>query len=152
MKRIVLVRHAKPESGASSENPPLSEEGRDTHSRISEELKNQGIRPTKILSSPLLRAMQSAEIMAKEFGLDVQEEPILDGSRSAEEIVKEIQRTPDGESVFLVGHVPVMTELANRLGPEKVTEGVSKSGCVIFDFVTDIDFGKGQYVGYIHSN
>ena len=150
MKRIVLVRHAKPESGASSSNPPLSEEGAGTHKRVTEALKSQGIEPTKILSSPLQRAVQTAAIMAKEFGIDVQEYEILDGSHGAEEIVKEIQWIQDGECVFLVGHVPVMTDLANQLGSEKVAEGVNKSGCVIFDFVTDIDFGKGQYVGYIH--
>jgi len=153
MIRIVLVRHARPESGAaySDEGPPLSDEGREAHRKVTQELKNQGVTPTKILSSPLLRAMQTAEIMSDVFGgVTVSSMSALDGDHTNKEIMKDLQDLREGETVFLVGHVPYMTELANTFSSEKVTEGVSKSGCVIFDFPDGVTFRKGTYIGYLH--
>jgi len=153
MIRIVLVRHARPESAAAADylGPPLSEEGRKTHAKITEELKQQGIVPTNILSSPLKRAMETAEIMSDVFDdIPVMSVELLDGDHSIEEILDSLDRFQEGETVFLVGHVPNMTELANRLSPENVTDGVKKSGCVIFDFPEKAALGQGTYVGYIH--
>ncbi|NGX57137.1 MAG: 2,3-bisphosphoglycerate-dependent phosphoglycerate mutase [Chlamydiae bacterium] len=153
MKRVVLVRHAKPESAAFTNDSerPLSDEGRQVHEKISHELRQQNIVPTKIITSPLLRARQTAEIMSKVFdGVPIQESAILDGTHSVDEIVETIADMEHGESIFLVGHDPNMTQFVNKLGSEKVTEGVHKSGCVVFDFPDEISFGKGQYVGYIH--
>jgi len=153
MIRIVLVRHARPESAAVADDlgPPLSEEGRVTHRKITEELKKQGIAPTKIISSPLTRALQTAEIMSEVFdGVAVSSTEFLDGTFSIEDIVDGLERFKEGDTVFLVGHVPNMTLLANGLSPEKVTDGVEKSGCVIFDFSNQVALGQGTYVGYIH--
>lgn len=152
MKRIVLVRHAKPESAApvGDAERPLSDEGRRIHKKVSRDFRKQNILPTKILTSPLLRAKQTAEIMGDEFGgVLIQELDVLDGSHKENEIIEAISHAQDGECLFLVGHVPNMTELANKLGLEKVTDGVSKSECLVFDFSQDIAAGKGIYLGAI---
>jgi len=46
MIRIVLVRHARPESAAAADylGPPLSEEGKETHAKITEELMKKELR------------------------------------------------------------------------------------------------------------
>ena len=70
MKRIYLLRHAQPDFGGkthlclgSRSNPPLSEIGR----MQAEELARcfAHITPCRIYSSPLLRAKQTAEIIAR---------------------------------------------------------------------------------------
>jgi len=153
MIRIVLVRHARPESAAAAGElgPPLSAEGRETHRKITQELKQQGIVPTKIMCSPLTRAEQTADVISDVFeGVPISITDLLDGTYTTQNIVDALAGLEDGETVFLVGHVPNMTLLANSLSPEMVTDGVKKSGCVIFDFPDQIILGRGTYIGYLH--
>lgn len=56
-------------------HPPLTDRGRDQARAAAERLAGRGI--TRILSSPLTRAQQTAEIVADRLGLSVETEPDL---------------------------------------------------------------------------
>jgi broad specificity phosphatase PhoE len=55
--------------------PPLTDLGREQAAATAEELVDQGI--ARILSSPAVRARQTADIIAGRLGLAVHEEPLL---------------------------------------------------------------------------
>ena len=66
--KIVLVRHGRPDEGHAErpEDPPLAEEGRRQARAAAALLAGEGI--TRIVTSPLLRARQTAEPLAARLG------------------------------------------------------------------------------------
>ena len=107
---LYLVRH-----GAAQERSPeqpdarrgLTREGAERLAREVEGLARLGVRLDALLHSPLLRAVESAELLT----------PLLEGRSAVSpwlalapsvELLAEIE----GESVALVGHEPWMSELA----------------------------------------
>lgn len=80
MKTVYLVRHGH------VENPrdifydgdfPLSDLGARQMLAIAEDLKRDGVKPTRILSSPYLRARESAQIISSVLGPEVEYEDRL---------------------------------------------------------------------------
>lgn len=65
MTELLLVRHGVPLSGEM--DPPLNEEGLDQAGRVARLLEDENL--TGIVSSDLLRARQTAEIIAERVGL-----------------------------------------------------------------------------------
>lgn len=67
--KIVLVRHGRPDEGHAERphDPPLAEEGRRQARAAAELLAGEGI--ARIVTSPLLRARQTAEPLAARLGL-----------------------------------------------------------------------------------
>ncbi len=58
-------------------DPPLDEQGEQQAQDAAENLRNEGISPERIVSSPMLRAVQTADAFAEEFGLDVEQDRAL---------------------------------------------------------------------------
>ena len=52
------------------QDPPLSETGREQAQRVAKLLRAEGHTIHQILCSPLVRCVQTADIIAKELGLD----------------------------------------------------------------------------------
>ncbi|MBI4588303.1 MAG: histidine phosphatase family protein, partial [Candidatus Rokubacteria bacterium] len=73
---LILIRHAD----ASNDDPrPLTDAGRQQHARVAGALRRMGITVERLLSSPLLRARETAEITAGAVGFRgaVEETPAL---------------------------------------------------------------------------
>jgi broad specificity phosphatase PhoE len=70
--RLILVRHGRPdEGGAESPNdPPLNEDGRRQAQAVARLLGSEGI--TRIVASPLRRAWETAEPLARTLALPVE--------------------------------------------------------------------------------
>jgi broad specificity phosphatase PhoE len=79
--KLVLVRHGRPDEGNSErpQDPPLHEEGRHQAHAVVKILAGEGI--TRVASSPLLRARQTAEPLAQKLGLPID---IIDGWAEAD--------------------------------------------------------------------
>ena len=73
-------------------------------------------RPDVLLSSPLPRARETADIAAREWGkrVEVTEEPALAGG-TVERISKALERFPGDSTVAIVGHEPDLSELLARI-------------------------------------
>ena len=54
-------------------DPPLDKQGISQAEKAAENILNEGFKVKKIISSPLLRAVQTADIIADELGLDVEQ-------------------------------------------------------------------------------
>jgi phosphohistidine phosphatase len=117
MKKLYIIRHAK--SSRSDETledfeRPLSKRGKANAPMMGERLKEKGIMPDIIISSPAKRAKSTAEIIAKEIGYEKKvlfDEKIYEAS--VDELCKILTSINDKNSaVFLVGHNPSLNDLA----------------------------------------
>ena len=99
--RLVLVRHAEAAPGDPDELRALTPEGQEQARRLGERLRSNGVQPDAVLSSPLLRARQTADALG--FG---EPEPLdaLAPGATAEDVRGAIAGR--GETVVVVGHQP----------------------------------------------
>ena len=126
MKDLIIVRHAKSswkDSGLDDRERPLNRRGERDAPEMGARLARRGERPDLIVSSPAVRALTTARIIAGKldyarkdivvvsrlYGADVDE--LLDVIRSADE---------SAATLMLFGHNPGLTELANHLGPRPI--------------------------------
>lgn len=149
--RIVAIRHAqaKSEGYPNDKLHPLSEEGKQVQLKVANRLKEEGIFPDKIWSSPLLRAKQSAEIISEAFSVNVEEKDALGNKFNSKELLQYFTPMPENTTIFLIGHAPSLGEFVNELvGKNILPEGIKKSGVVIIDFDESIQFGLGKFIAY----
>jgi phosphohistidine phosphatase len=113
--RLVLVRHAKAAPGEPDELRTLTPEGHDQARRLGERLRTEGIRPDAVLTSPLLRARETAEELG--FG-EPQSLDELGPGATADDVRAAIAGR--GDTVLVVGHEPDCGRItaALRGGPE----------------------------------
>ncbi|HOW89822.1 MAG TPA: histidine phosphatase family protein [Elusimicrobiales bacterium] len=122
MRELVLMRHGEAlsvrESGAESDaDRRLSPRGKDQASASAGRLKALGFVPDVIISSPLLRAVETADLAAAVFPSAVRlREPALASDASPEAILEAL-RSAAGEapSVLVTGHQPAMGGMSGLL-------------------------------------
>ena len=108
--RLLLVRHAEAAPGDPDELRALTAEGHEQARRLGEQLRAQGLVPDVVLSSPLLRARQTAAGLG--FG---EAEPLdeLGPGATADDVRTAIRGR--GETVAVVGHQPDCSRIAASL-------------------------------------
>jgi phosphohistidine phosphatase len=132
--QILLVRH-----GQAVETAPglgdtgrwLTAKGRKTTRKVARWLdKNDRRRPTAIWTSPLVRAVQTAEIVAARVGFEGEIKVVseLSPGRDPGDLVKLLAAAPPDGVLALVGHEPSLSLIANALAGEAVVESLRKSG------------------------
>jgi phosphohistidine phosphatase len=99
--RVVIVRHAEAAPGTPDELRPLTPAGREQARRLGEELRGRGLAPNAVVSSPLLRARETAAALA--LG-----EPSVDERLAPGATPEEMRAVAEehGEIVVVVGHQP----------------------------------------------
>ena len=119
LRNVCFVRHAK----SSWRDPylqdfdrPLNKRGFRDAPRMAAKMRELEVVPDFILTSPANRAKTTAEYFMKEFGLE--EEQYLEDQdlyhAGPEEILEVLRNAPnERRSVFVFGHNPGMTYLAN---------------------------------------
>ncbi|QSR88795.1 phosphohistidine phosphatase SixA [Methylacidiphilum caldifontis] len=117
---LYLIRHATAEPKAESDaKRNLTAEGKEEAKWLGKGLKKLGIKPDEILSSPLNRAVQTAEIIAQ--AMKIEKKPLiipeLENGHPTSELLEIIKNYGKPSSLFLVGHMPSLAEhLAEFLG------------------------------------
>ncbi len=107
------MRHASAlsvmEAGVDSDGErPLSESGREEARAAAEELAGRGFRPAAIISSPLKRAMQTAQQAAAVFpGAEVRPEPSLAAPADPADLARKLVRDAR-DPLLVVGHHPAI--------------------------------------------
>ena len=97
-----LLRHSDAEDGSPDAERELTEKGRQQSRRAGAALDTLGVKLEACLSSPKLRAVQTAELACEPFGIEPQLEPKLAGGPfDAEALAAGL-----GDEVLLVGHDP----------------------------------------------
>lgn len=140
MKKIYLIRHAKScwsEEGVSDFDRPLNKRGKKDLPFMANRLKEFGITPELILSSPAKRAQKSAKVIAQNIGYDVDkikyDESLYDSSYTTYRYL--LDSLDDKlDSVFIVAHNPTLTEVGERLSGAILTNIPTCSiVCIEFD-------------------
>ncbi|MBQ7907982.1 MAG: histidine phosphatase family protein [Elusimicrobiaceae bacterium] len=123
MKTLILMRHGKADPYAESDfSRPLLPTGRERVLRSAQALLSQQTKPELFFASPLLRAQQTAEIVARVLQVPFQTQDLLDGRLSAKGLLEFIQtHLQEKDSLLLVGHNPNMSILASLLCKEYVS-------------------------------
>jgi phosphohistidine phosphatase len=115
---LYLVRHAHAGNSATWNGPdserPLSPKGRRQAERLGTFLAERGFAPDAIVTSPKLRARQTAQLIADAIGIAINVDDRLGGPLDAQTI-GEIAEHVGGTTVVLVGHDPDFSELCSLL-------------------------------------
>ena len=140
MIRIYLVRHAIAIEATGSKGPdgsrPLTGKGRRRFRRTARALARLGESIDAIFTSPLVRAVQTAEILSDALGGDEVEvlEELLPEVAPGAALLALAKRIKDGSGVALVGHDPQMSALVAALGhldAKRAAEVEFKKGAVV---------------------
>lgn len=129
--KLILIRHA---DAANDEPRALTDTGRQQHSHVSRALNRMGIAIDRLLSSPLLRARQTAEITAAAlgFGGAIEETPALGDDFSVDALLERVAALPAEATVACIGHEPHLGRFAGALvAPDgTLAMEVKKSGVI----------------------
>ena len=115
---LVIIRHAiAVPRGAPGpdEERPLTPEGEAKFREAAKGLASLVGRPDALLTSPWLRARQTAAIAAAAWGRLEPVETTALASGSFDEQAAVLDRYPEGATVAIVGHEPWLSELLARL-------------------------------------
>ena len=139
---LYLFRHGIAEDHAPSGRDAdrrLTDEGRQKLRRVLERAHTAGVRPSLILSSPYKRAIETAEIAARELGYDgkiVRSERLTPDS-SPSDVWTEIRDHRDESAILIAGHEPLFSAtVAWMLGSTHAMVEFKKGAMVRIDFST----------------
>jgi phosphohistidine phosphatase len=120
---LFLIRHTKAHDGnayGSDSHRPLTADGRRAARAVGEALRKKDVRFDAIVTSPLVRAVETAELVALETKYDgaLAVSDSLEPGGSVQEIVERLivpAADHGGDTLALVGHEPSMGNLLSAL-------------------------------------
>lgn len=113
--RLFVVRHAEAAPGEPDDLRPLTDAGRAAARVLGERLARE--QPDAVISSPLLRARQTADAIARAAGLDATTDERLAPGATADDV----RAAARGETVVVVGHQPDCSEIVLALTGREVS-------------------------------
>jgi phosphohistidine phosphatase len=117
--QLCLLRHAHAGDPMKWHGPddlrPLTEKGRQQSERLGRFLAASGFRPDAILTSPKIRAKETAQIVAAELGLVVHVVDDLGGPIDLDAVEMLLHSAGNPARPVLVGHDPDFSMLAAQL-------------------------------------
>ena len=126
MKTVYFIRHGKSSwenSSLRDEERPLKTRGEKDAKLMADILKKRGIVPGHVLSSPALRALETARIFSRKLDFAVEKIEVvrLLYFEGIESIMKAIRQLDDRQAtIFIFGHNPDFTEIANRFSSKSI--------------------------------
>lgn len=135
--RIYLVRHAIAENAGTSDYEddslrPLTEKGREKMKKIAGALEALGVEPDLIVSSPYIRASQTASVLSKilKYKEEIAYSDSLVPMGKPDDMIGEINEKYSVDELMLVGHEPNLSMLASVLlaGEPDISINFKKGG------------------------
>ena len=131
----------------------LTPEGREKMQEIARGLKRVGMEVDWIVTSPLVRAVETAQIVSASLGLKVPMDfsDELRPGEPADKLLSFLAKQPERKRVLLVGHEPDLSMLAARLmgAGRDANLALKKGGCCL---ITSEEFplkSPGQLVWWL---
>ncbi|MDF1781321.1 MAG: phosphohistidine phosphatase SixA [Alcanivoracaceae bacterium] len=120
--RLYIVRHGEAEAKAPTDaERNLTVRGGADVTALWAQLKAEGIKPSRIVSSPFNRAKQTAGFIAAQYpGIVVAQKGLITPDDSPEAVIEWLASCSNIEGLALVSHMPLVAALTGLL-----TEGVS---------------------------
>jgi phosphohistidine phosphatase len=111
--RCYFLRHGiavEPDAWSGSDfDRPLTREGRERMEREAKAIAELSLELDAIVTSPLLRAKQTAQIVAERLEMEVVEDPGLGGGFNLERLRSILHAHAGANAIMLVGHEPSMS-------------------------------------------
>ena len=119
MKTVYIIRHAKSDwsiDGQTDIDRALNARGYNDAHNVGKAMKGKGQVPQVIISSPAIRALTTALILAEEIGYpksEIRIEPLLydTDAHEYEKVLKSISNSAGSVAIF--GHNPVVSDLSS---------------------------------------
>jgi phosphohistidine phosphatase len=108
MIKLWVLRHGDaedPAAGMDDFDRSLTATGREEATAAGRALAATGVKPDLVLSSPRVRARQTAELATAELGVGFEVHEPLTGGFRAEDALS-LMEGRDGQTILLVGHMP----------------------------------------------
>ncbi|MDQ6765209.1 MAG: phosphohistidine phosphatase SixA, partial [Verrucomicrobiota bacterium] len=122
MITLYFLRHGQadwPGWDKPDDERPLTKKGKKEMRRVAKFLCKLKVAPSLILTSPLPRALQTAEIVAACFEVSLRVEPTLGKGFNVTKL-KALLKSHPGQDVMLVGHDPDFTAVLRNLTGARV--------------------------------
>lgn len=152
---LYVMRHAEAveESDTVQEDwRYLTEKGRSAAEKVSRLISKFGPKPRLTITSPLTRAVQTAEIAAEKScrkNVVVASGLLLPGA-DINEVIAYLKERTEAKRVMLVGHEPQLGSLvAALLGRRNESLPLKISACVALDFDPDKDDKPAGFLWYL---
>jgi phosphohistidine phosphatase len=118
--RLFLVRHAEAGPGEPDELRTLTPHGRRQAQELGKRFVRREIRLEAVLSSPLLRARQTADAIAAGTGITAEPDERLAPGATVDDVRAAVAGR--GETVVVVGHQPDCGQIASAINGGPVPE------------------------------
>ena len=133
---IYLLRHGIAEDrkpGGTDAERPLTTEGREKLRRVLKRARAAGAEPTLILSSPLVRAKETAELAAGllDYNGKIVETRALIPEASPHDVWEQLRARKDEQAILLASHEPLMSSLAAFLLDSPALQVDMKKGAIV---------------------
>ncbi|MGQ0626873.1 MAG: SixA phosphatase family protein [Phycisphaerales bacterium] len=151
--RLYLIRHGKAERNSATgedEDRKLKGRGERQAAFIGERLAKERHTLGALVHSPVLRAAQTAKVLAKACGCRPQEEPSLAVDEGPRKMTAVIEKHRAAGALAIVAHNPTLEAVAAGLAPRqfKTTPVNLRTGEVlVFDIAEGRSLSEGSLVG-----
>ena len=140
--KLCFLRHGEadwPNWDKPDDERPLTERGRKEMKRVAKFLDRLKFSADAILTSPLPRASQTAEIVAKRLGIELKTDPALAHGFNVARL-RGLLGKSEADCVMVVGHEPEFSELIKDLTGGEIK--LSKAGVALLEVNRGCSSGK----------
>jgi phosphohistidine phosphatase len=124
--RVFVVRHAEAAPGEPDDLRTLTPRGKQQARELGRRFVRKGIKPDAVISSPLLRARETAEGIASAVAVEAEQDERLAPGASSENVRAVVAGR--GDTVVIVGHQPdcgqIVASISGGAAPEFPAGGV----------------------------
>lgn len=139
---IYIVRHGDALEGEIDELRELSEKGKKQAKKAGKALKNLNVKIEAIFSSPLKRAIKTAEIIGKEIGFKegIKITDLLNPLSNPDEILNHLNYI-NKNKILIIGHQPFLGKMLSQFQNLDI-----KKGCLCKVEIKDKKFKKAKQI------
>jgi phosphohistidine phosphatase len=143
--KLYFLRHAHAEDSSSTgdHDRKLTQEGIKAATSVSRLFVTLGLKPTRIFSSPRVRANQTADIVAAGLGLTVEVREELNFNFNIAAASTLLKKLSDDDSILFVGHEPSLSVTIGEITGGRVH--MKKSGLARVDTMSRLPL-RGQLI------
>jgi len=140
--RLYFLRHGEadwPDWKKPDDERPLTKRGKKEIHEVANFLARLKVRPALVVTSPLPRASQTAEIAAEELKAKLRNDELLAPGFDMDELRK-LWKRHRAKSLMLVGHEPDFTNVISKLTGAALK--LSKAGVALLDLDLEAEEGR----------
>lgn len=156
MRRLTLIRHAKSDwsqAGQPDWDRPLNARGLKDAPDMGRRLRERKLKPDLLFTSPAVRALSTAHLIARELGLDAgrlhQDERLYHATpNTILAVIRDLGA--NARHIMVVGHNPGLTEFADQMSTDRRIDHMPTCAVVTLSLDvrqwTDLDWNVGEDV------